>query len=47
MLDDVLVFGKDQKEHEKHLTEALKRTEKARLTLKRRNVNSPRFESRS
>ena len=33
MLDDVLVFGKDQKEHDKHLTEALNRIEEAGLTL--------------
>ena len=33
MLDDVLVFGKNQKEHDEHLTEALKRIEKAGLTL--------------
>ena len=31
--DDVLVFGKNQKEHNKHLAEAVERIEKARLTL--------------
>ena len=33
MLDDVLVFGKNQKEHDMHLVEALKRIEKAGITL--------------
>ncbi|XP_011406246.1 PREDICTED: uncharacterized protein K02A2.6-like [Amphimedon queenslandica] len=33
MMDDVLVFGKDQKEHDYNLTEALTRIEKAGLTL--------------
>ena len=33
MTDDVLVFGKNQEEHDKRLTEALKRIEQAGLTL--------------
>ena len=33
MLDDVLVFGKNQREHNEHLTEARERFEKAGLTL--------------
>lgn len=33
MIDDVLVFGRDQEEHDRNLTEALKRMEKAGLTL--------------
>lgn len=35
MTDDVLVFGENQEEHDKHLTEALKRIEQAGLTLNR------------
>ena len=33
MLGDVLVFGKNQKEHDKHLTEALESVEKVGFTL--------------
>ena len=33
MMDDVLVFGKDQKEHDDNLKEALTRVENAGLTL--------------
>ena len=33
MMDDILVFGKDQEEHNKNLNEALQRIEKAGLTL--------------
>ena len=36
MLDDVLIFGKDQKELDKYLIEALKRLEKAGLTLNKK-----------
>ena len=33
MMDDILVFGKDQEEHDKNLNKALQRIEKAGLTL--------------
>ena len=33
MLDDVLIFGQNKEEHDANLTEALKRIEKAGLTL--------------
>ena len=35
MMDDILVFGKDQEEHDKNLNKALQRIEKAGLTLNR------------
>ena len=46
-MDDVLVFGKNQKEHDEYLTEALERVKEAGLTLTRRNVSSPRNKSHS
>ena len=33
LMDDVLVFGKDQKKHDEHLQAALKRIKEARATL--------------
>jgi transposase InsO family protein len=33
MIDDILVFGKDQEDHDKNLVEALKKIEEAGLTL--------------
>ena len=35
MMDDILVFGENQKEHDKNLKEALKRIKMAGLTLNR------------
>ena len=35
MMDDILVFGENQKEHDDYLKEALKRIEMAGLTLNR------------
>ena len=35
MIDDVLVFGKNQEEHDKHLAGALRKIQRAGMTLNR------------
>ena len=43
LMDDVLVYGKDQKEHDQRLEAALLRIQSARVTLNPENASSPKI----